>query len=404
MNLTSNQKKTLNLLLDKYERSKTCEGTNRVTQTFSVIPTAIWEEYTSDFAEVEQVKDFEADMAGLEKQGILTVKRKDGEIRKIIACKERIPEYYDILRRKPKKDALQEQLAFYRGWSEKGNKWIASYCQEQIERISSGRNAAYSLDIAENIIRLLDYLFFNKKELLERELSMIVLSDSKQFETRYRTKLCKLLCTYINFDDKLEGIDNSREREKIILEEFNIYVNPSYIYLKGKAKIGLKSGEQMVIGEAPIALSSEVIREITFITVESLRIVTVENLTSFHRVNVSDNTYIYLAGYHNTEKQTFIKRIAEENPGKEWFHFGDIDPDGFYILEHLKQGTGLDITPLLMGNEELEMYKKYCKPLNENDMVKANNLVQKGCYVNVLQYMLQHNCKLEQEIVSLYCR
>ena len=372
-----------------------------VTQTFSVFPTAVWEEYTSDFAEIEQVKDFEADMVYLENQGLLTVKRKEGEIRKIIACREQIPEYYDILQRKPRKDELQEQIAFYRDWSEKGNALIISYCQEQVERILSGRKAAYTLDVAENLMRLLEYLLSNREELLERELSMIVLSDSKEFETKYRSRLCKLLYTYMNFDDKLEGIDNIREREKIILEEFNIYVNPSYVYLKGKVRISLKNGEQLVIGEAPLALSTEFIKEIAFITVESTRIVTVENLTSFHRINILEDTYIYLAGYHNTEKQALIKRIAKENPDKEWFHFGDIDPDGFYILEHLKYGTGLDITPLLMGIEELEMYKEYSKPLNENDLVKANNLIHKGCYVNVLQYMLQNNCKLEQEIVSL---
>lgn len=401
MNLTFNQRKALNVLLDKFERSKTYEGTNLVAQTFTAIPTAIWEEYTSDFAEVEQIKDFEADMEYLEKQGLLTVKRKEGEIIRLVACRERLPEYYDILQRKPKKDAVQEQLDFYRAWSEKGNMLIASYCREQIELISSGRKAAYTLDIAEKLLQLVEYLFTNEEELLERELSMIVLSDSKEFETKYRTKICRLLCTYMDFDGKLEGIDNAREREKVILEEFNIYVNPSYVYLKGQVNIGLKNGGQLVIGEAPLALSSELIKQIASITVGSRRIVTVENLTSFHRVNAPENTYIYLAGYHNTEKQSLIKRIAEENPGKEWFHFGDIDPDGFYILEHLKHGAGIDIAPLLMGAEQLERYEKYCKPLNENDLVKANSLMQKGCYVDVLQYMLCHNCKLEQEIVSL---
>lgn len=403
MNLTSNQRKILNVLLDKYERSKTYEGTNLVTQTFTAIPTVIWEEYTSDFAEVEQIKDFEADMEYLENQGFLTVKRKEGEISKLVACNERIPEYYDILQRKPKKDAMQEQIAFYRVWSEKENTLIASYCQEQMERITSGKKATYTMDIAEPLLQLLNYLLTNREELLERELSMIVLSDSKEFETKYRTKICKLLCTYMDFDGILEGIDNVREREKVILEEFNIYANPSYVYLKGKVNIGLRNGEHLTIREAPLALSSELIKEITSITVESRRIVTVENLTSFHRVNVPESTYIYLAGYHNTVKQSLIRRIAEGNPGKEWFHFGDIDPDGFYILEHLKHGSGIDITPLLMGSEQLEMYKEYCKPLNENDIVKANNLIQKGCYVNVLQYMLRYNRKLEQEIVSLHC-
>ena len=400
MNLTPNQRKTLNSLLDKYERSKTYEGTNLVTQNFTVDPKAIWEEYTSDFADVGQIKDFEADMEALEKQGLLIIKRRGGEIGRLIANNERLSGYYAILQRKPKRDAMQEQLSFYRDWSGKGDSLIVSYCQEQLERISSGKKPSCTMETAESLFRLLSYLLNNKEELLERELSMIVLADSKAFEMKYRAKICKLLCRYMNLYDNLEGIDNDREREKVILEEFNIYANPSYVYLKGKVSIELNNGDHLKIGKAPLALSSELINEIAFITVESPGIVTVENLTSFHRINDSKNTYIYLAGYHNTEKQLLLKRIAEENPGREWFHFGDIDPDGFYILEHLKKGTGIDIAPLFMGMEQLEKYRKYCKPLNENDLVKANNLIRKSCYVNILQYMLENNCKLEQEIVG----
>lgn len=400
MNLTSNQRKALNSLLDKYERSKTYDGTNRVIQNFTIDPAAIWEEYTSDFTDVGMIKDFEADMEYLEKQGFLTIKRKGGEINRLIACNERISEYYDIVERKPKKDAVQEQMDFYRTWIKNGKPLIVSYCREQLERISSGKKPAYTMDIANPILKLLNYLLDNKEELLERELSLIVLSDSKVFEAKYRTKICKLLCRYMNFADKLEGIDNDREREKVILEEFSIYTNPAYIYLKGMVNMELKNGEHLKIGRYPIALSSELIKEIASITVENRRIVTVENLTSFHRVNAPENTYIYLAGYHNTEKQLLLKRIAEENPGREWLHFGDIDPDGFYILEHLKRGTGIDIAPVFMGTEQLDTYKKYCKTLNENDLVKANNLIRKGRYVNTLQYMLEHNCKLEQEIVG----
>ena len=44
MKLTVNQKKLLNALLDKYERSKTYEGTNLVSQNFAVEPVAIWPE------------------------------------------------------------------------------------------------------------------------------------------------------------------------------------------------------------------------------------------------------------------------------------------------------------------------------------------------------------------------
>lgn len=146
-------------------------------------------------------------------------------------------------------------MSFYRDWSGMGDSLIVSYCQEQLERISSGKKPSCTMETAESLFRLLSYLLNNKEELLERELSMIVLADSKAFEMKYRAKTCKLLCRYMNFEDKLEGIDNDREREKVILEEFGIYVNPSYVYLKGKVSIELKNGNHLKIGNAPLSLT-----------------------------------------------------------------------------------------------------------------------------------------------------
>lgn len=401
MNLTANQRKILNILLDKYERSKTYDGTNQVVQNFAVEPTDIWDEYTSDFADVWQVKDFETEMEYLEQKGLISIRRKWEEISKLTACNDRIPEYYEILGRRPQKDIVEEQLFFYREWSRRGNAVIADFCKEQKERLLCGKKAAYPMEKAEKIFQILDFLLHNKEEYLERELSMLVLSDSKDFENNYRGKVCKILCEYMNFSDKLEGIDNDREREKVVLEEFGIYSNPSYVYLKGDLRITFADGRNLWIGTAPMALSSELLKNIRKIVVDSNNIVTIENLTSFHRVNADDCTYIYLAGYHNTEKQLLLKRIAEENPDRKWFHFGDIDPDGFYILEHLKRGTGIEFTPMFMGLDELRTYEKYCKELIKNDRVKAEKLIRSGCYAEVLQYMLEHNCKLEQEIISL---
>ena len=105
--------------------------------------------------------------------------------------------------------------------------------------------------------------------------------------------------------------------------------------------------------------------------------------------------------YHNSEKQALLRRIYKENPQKNWYHFGDIDPDGYYILEHLRKGTGIDFEPLYMNVFELTKYAQYCKELTDKDRVKADNLIVQEKYVEVLQYMLNNNCKLEQEIISI---
>ena len=109
---------------------------------------------------------------------------------------------------------------------------------------------------------------------------------------------------------------------------------------------------------------------------------------------------IYLAGYHNIAKQSLIKLIASQNDVKEWYHFGDIDPDGFLILENLKKKTGINFKPVYMSINELKKYEKYTKKLEDNDTTKAQGLINKGLYVDIMEYMLKNNVKLEQEIVS----
>lgn len=317
-----------------------------------------------------------------------------------MACSDKVMDYYELLQRKRKKDIVQEQMTFFEEWGEKGNSLIASFCKEQLERIGAGKSPTYTLEVSEKILQILKFILENTEELLERELSVLLLADSKAFEERYRNKICKILSTYLDFSEKLVGVDDAREQEKVILEEFKIYANPSYVYLKGEITLCLEDGKSIQIDSAPMALSSDLLKKLVSITIEGENVVTVENLTSFHRVNDGNCAYIYLAGYHNSEKQALLRRINKENPKKRWFHFGDIDPDGFYILEHLRKGTGIDFAPLLMNVNELKKYAQYCKALSEKDRVKAENLILKGRYVETLQYMLDNNCKLEQEMIS----
>ena len=50
-----------------------------------------------------------------------------------------------------------------------------------------------------------------------------------------------------------------------------------------------------------------------------------------------------------TMKQALLQRIARENPGLSWHHFGDLDPDGLAIAGHLIRKTGLPFQLCAMG-------------------------------------------------------
>ena len=99
-------------------------------------------------------------------------------------------------------------------------------------------------------------------------------------------------------------------------------------------------------------------------------------------------------------KQQLLLKIYNDNKMKKWFHFGDIDPDGFYIIEHLKRGTGIPFEPVYMGINFLKKYDPYTKQLTENDIRKAKALQQQEKYGDIMEYMLREKKKLEQEIIS----
>lgn len=399
------QKQILQKLLTKYESSKTYKGTNSVVQNFSIKPADIFKEYEKDSTDINAIEDFEKQCKLLESEGLIQLAWKYERISKIIsiATEENWNKIRIILGVKDKNTRLKEEITFYSSVSEKtsSHKIIKDFCKTQIERLQGGKIAEYSLEDANNIIALLSFILQNKNEILERELSISVLSNSKSWESKYKTKILSILKKSGYFDSLIENCADEKEVNKVILEECNIFANPSYVYFKGNGTIFFENGTvTKTCSEIPFAISSASIEKINSFEITDTKIMTVENLTSFNRINNSDTFYIFLSGYHNSAKQNFLKKIYSQNAEKEYFHFGDIDPDGFYILENLRSKTSIPFKPYKMGISELEKYSDYTKTLEENDILKAKALIDKGLHKEIMEYMLKHNQKLEQEIIS----
>ncbi len=398
--LNKRQKAVLEALLDKFERSKSYRGENAVNQSFQIKPTDFFKDYDSDFANLDEQEDFERELRELEKAGLTALSCKDSVIKSInlvLSAQDRI---YSLLTRTELKELEKDQIDMYVSYLGK-NDVLDSFCKAQIKRLEERKKAEYEMPVAKAIIRILEYICGNKEEILERELSIELFSNSKTFEKEYRSKVLRVLRKYGNFSDLIENVPDEREQGHAILAEYNILPNPTYVSFKGECVLRLRDGKKIELGASmSIAIDSDTLNQIDDVEVVSSRIVTVENLTSFNRVKDENACYIYLAGYHNTVKQSFIKKIAESNNDKDWYHFGDIDPDGFYILEHLKGQTGIAFKPLCMSIDELKKYREYCKMLEDNDVKKAQSLIDKGLYVDTMRYMLDNNVKLEQEVIS----
>lgn len=404
MNLNSRQKLILERLLHKYESSKTYKGENSVHQTFSILPTDVYSKYNDDFEDVNSIEDFEKELRNLESENLIFTESRNRHIVKIIAntTDDYWPKVRNILGVKERKLQQQEELDFFRSFLSK-NSVIADFCKTQISRIEADKKAAYPLEESANIINLLDYVLSDHPEILERELSIEVLHDSKKWEKIYRTKVCKILQESGNFHEIIDGLEETKEIYDTILENLNVYKNPSYIYFKGNAKIKFADGRTINVAQnKALALPSTEVSDIDEIDILNKTVMTIENLTSFNRVRGTDVFFLYLSGYHNSVKQVLLKKIFDQNQSKNilYYHFGDIDPDGFYILDNLRKKTGIDFKPYCMDIENLKKYQDYAKSFESNDTKKAKSLIAAGKYFDIATYMLNNKVKLEQEIIS----
>ena len=175
--------------------------------------------------------------------------------------------------------------------------------------------------------------------------------------------------------------------------------------IKGNVVIQLDSSVINVV-EMPdgIALSNASLEKIKKITVKASKVITVENLTTYHDSDEGDSVHIYLGGYHNHSKQILLEKIYADNKNSAYFHKGDLDVYGFLILENLKEKTGIPFAPLMMDVATLEKFYQagLYKELTASDVkvIGGKRNTKLAAYADVLQFMLDHNCKLEQESIK----
>lgn len=198
--------------------------------------------------------------------------------------------------------------------------------------------------------------------------------------------------------------DEILEKEKI-LEYYNLYENPTYVLIKGDIKIEFENSVIYVKEiKNGIALSNNSLNDIKNINIFSDAVTTVENLTTYHDSDENNSVYIYLGGFHNNSKEKLLRNIYKYNPNCNYYHKGDIDVYGFLILDNLIKKTGIPFLPLEMDIKTLDRFYNsgMYKELSEKDKkmiieTKCNQLIK---YSDVLDYMIEHNCKVEQESIK----
>ena len=162
-------RKLLELLLGKYERSKTCFGENKVNQRFTCKPNEVYADYYSDYLDVDIKEQYDAQIAELENEGYIIAERKNGDVVLISMVNEMYDRYCSLLGVTAVCDKLAEQRAVFEKYRESCPVLERIY-SDQLERLSANKDNAISADIREleKILECVRYIVGNTSEILER--------------------------------------------------------------------------------------------------------------------------------------------------------------------------------------------------------------------------------------------
>ena len=385
------KKKLLNKLIDKYETSKSFIGQNKVNQKFTINPSKLFPKYSND-AEVEFFSDLNESIHDLEKAELVSVDWLRGGVAGSVSLNIRnLDAAYKYVCRQPRKQVQERVLSILNEYQESACSLLFAFILAQKKRIELNQNVEYfnsnEIDF-EDLIRAVDFVQKNEDEILIRNASLTLFNDSKRLESMI-SAIESLMRKYGDY----EGCED-------VLAECNVVKTPTQVLVKGNAALNL-NGQVLNLSkmDGDIGLSTKSLKDVLSINVLGKRVVTIENLTSFYTYGNRDDFVIYLGGFHNSVKRDFIRKVFTENASKLYMHFGDIDAGGLYILKHLRNRTGIEFVPMYMDVETLKKYDSCVKPLTKEDLARLKRLKEDAEFDNLISYMLEHNCKLEQENV-----
>lgn len=396
------EEKILVYLVDNYRRSKKDTGDNKTNRKTRVKPEKLYKKYHENDSDYDVIAAINDTVAELCRIGFLACdkERFGTSLQCIYLVDEQIEQVEDYLHKKyafvpkgMKKNYLQNMIAKYHGLSE--------ICSMECDRLQKELDFNKIPKDYESLPKILDAVAFienNRTELFVREVSMIVYGDSKYFEENTLVQVCLMLRKYKN------KLCNTDELMDEILSDYMIKKEPQKFSIKGKFILSIDRKElDFSVFPDGIELDTNSLKKIDCIKVTAKKFMTIENRTSYLRYSAPDTVTFYLGGYANRFQRDFIKKVYDDNPSLEFLHFGDIDAGGFWIHHNLCEITGVDFKTFCMSKDELsqKQYESCLHRLTDNDTARLQELKEMRVYADTIQYMLQHNVKMEQEIISL---
>lgn len=389
-------KDMINRFLDMYERRGAFDKDASSLRAIQIEVKKAYPQYADRYNH-EAYRDINTAIDKLKSEGIaLAEQDSTGKYTKVRMNTDKAALCYSRVKRISIPEQCERVRKTISEYSDTDSELVKRITDDWLRKIDSYEKLPYDLKYdhirTDNVLRILQEITGLECETYIRNFSTAVFKNSKTFQKEYKSCIESVLFDYT---------DETVEKDRI-LEFYNLYENPTYVLIKGDAVIRFGTSV-LYLNEMPggISLPNSSLEKISSISVNSKKIITVENLTAYHDSDEPDAVHIYLGGFHNHSKQTLLEKIYSENSLCEYYHKGDPDVYGFLILENLKSKTGIPFKPLQM---DLSVLEKFCKAgmvreLTSTDvkMIRKNIDTSLSDYADVLEFMLEHNCKAEQE-------
>ncbi len=395
------EEKMLEILVDKYRRSKKDKGTNVIERRTKLNPSQLYKNYSRNDGDMVQIEAVNQAACQCREKGFVTYEEKgfSSEIQSIYLVDEKIEEIENYLEttygyetKSVKQQYVEKMIAAYGGRSPAAEQ----ECEKLRQALKKNRIPS-RYHQTEDLLKALIFIENNQEDLYLREVSSLIYGDSKYLEERVLGAVCRAL------RDCMGRPCGEMELEDEILEEYHITREKQKLCLKGNVTVCI-SGKELELGILPngMELFADELHKIQQIQIHAPVFTTVENYTSWLRCHGPEDVFFYLGGYVSRYQREFLKKIYSDNPTLAFQHFGDIDAGGLYIHEHLCRVTGIPFQMYRMSRAELEDERfQFClHSLTEQDRTRLQSLKKQKEYRELAGYMLEHDVKLEQEIIS----
>ena len=397
------KEKMLVLLVEKYRKSKKDNGTNVIRRRTSILPVELYKKYNKNDGDLEEIEAINQAAEVCSRAGFLIFEKNgfSSEIAKIYLIDEKVDEIETYLEsafgyepKFRKRQYVEQMIARYSGISPAADREC-----ERLKRILVQNKIPNNYLQTEEVLKALTFIEKNETLLYVREASMLIYGSSKYLEENTLERVCNLLRAY----EKMPCEEGELQDE--ILRKYHIVPKKQKICLKGDITLKIE-GKRLELGALKngVEFCTEDLEALEQVIVHTPEFMTVENKTSFYRCENPEVSFFYLGGYATRFQRDFLKLVYQNNPGVKYLHFGDLDAGGFYIHENLCRITEIPFGLYRMSAVKLrdERFCRYCQPLSERDRSRLKALVENELYCDTVEYMLKHNVKLEQEIISYY--